>query len=171
MILTLILIGVIPFLLTMIQNQQWLAALLLFVCAAITDILDGFFARLLAQQTVLGSYLDPIADKLLTMALFGMFAYESYVSKIMVALLVVKELLLLCGAVYIRLKTGRLIVIPTIWGKAAMFSQVCFTTLFLIARAYQYTLSRFVIDGSLMVVVVVHGIALWVYYKQGKQYE
>jgi cardiolipin synthase len=40
-------------------------ALMVFVYAAITDGLDGLLARYFRQQSVLGSYLDPIADKLL----------------------------------------------------------------------------------------------------------
>lgn len=42
-----------------------LIALILFVCAAITDFLDGFFARLWSLDTSFGRMLDPIADKLL----------------------------------------------------------------------------------------------------------
>lgn len=40
-------------------------ALMVFVYAAVTDGLDGLIARYFKQQSVLGSYLDPIADKLL----------------------------------------------------------------------------------------------------------
>ena len=40
-------------------------ALMVFIYAAITDGLDGLLARYFRQQSVLGSYLDPIADKLL----------------------------------------------------------------------------------------------------------
>jgi CDP-diacylglycerol--glycerol-3-phosphate 3-phosphatidyltransferase/cardiolipin synthase len=41
------------------------AAGLLFAAAAITDSLDGYFARRLGQTTRLGSFLDPVADKLM----------------------------------------------------------------------------------------------------------
>src|SRR6202035_5242917 len=43
---------------------RWVA-LAIFVAAAITDFLDGYFARILAQQSTFGRMLDPIADKLL----------------------------------------------------------------------------------------------------------
>lgn len=45
-----------------------LAALALFVAAAVTDYLDGYFARAYAQSSALGRMLDPIADKLLVAA-------------------------------------------------------------------------------------------------------
>ena len=45
-------------------------ALMLFVLAGISDGLDGLLARTLKQQTMLGQYLDPIADKLLLSTMF-----------------------------------------------------------------------------------------------------
>jgi cardiolipin synthase len=49
------------------QGGLWLrwVALLIFVAAALTDLLDGYFARSWDQQSPLGRMLDPIADKLL----------------------------------------------------------------------------------------------------------
>lgn len=47
--------------------SRW-AALAVFVLAGITDYLDGYFARIYAQQSALGRMLDPIADKLLVAA-------------------------------------------------------------------------------------------------------
>ena len=47
--------------------SRWFA-LAIFVAAAITDYLDGYFARAYAQQSALGRMLDPIADKLLVAA-------------------------------------------------------------------------------------------------------
>jgi CDP-diacylglycerol--glycerol-3-phosphate 3-phosphatidyltransferase len=50
-----------------IEPQKWFdpAAGLLFGAAAITDSLDGYFARRLGQTTALGAFLDPVADKLI----------------------------------------------------------------------------------------------------------
>jgi len=49
-------------------------ALVIFAVAGLTDLLDGFVARFLKQQSVLGAYLDPAADKLLLTAAFVMLA-------------------------------------------------------------------------------------------------
>jgi cardiolipin synthase len=45
-----------------------LIATVIFVFAAITDYLDGYFARLLKQETSFGAFLDPVADKALVVA-------------------------------------------------------------------------------------------------------
>ena len=55
--------------------MRWVA-LGLFVLAAVTDFLDGYLARALAQQSSLGRMLDPIADKLLVSAVLLMLVAD-----------------------------------------------------------------------------------------------
>lgn len=45
-----------------------IVATLIFLTAALTDLLDGYFARVLNQSSRLGSFLDPVADKLLVVS-------------------------------------------------------------------------------------------------------
>ncbi len=54
---------------------RWLA-LAVFIAAGITDVLDGYFARMYGQQSSLGRMLDPIADKLLVASCLLMLAAE-----------------------------------------------------------------------------------------------
>lgn len=63
--LTLVRILSIPFFLVYLSYHRYLEALIIFIIGGITDFLDGLAARLMKQQTALGAYLDPIADKLL----------------------------------------------------------------------------------------------------------
>jgi cardiolipin synthase len=60
------------------QGGLWLrwVALFIFIIAGLTDLLDGYFARLWAQQSPLGRMLDPIADKLLVSACLLMLAAD-----------------------------------------------------------------------------------------------
>jgi len=55
---------------------RWLA-LAIFIVAGISDILDGYFARMWGQQSSLGRMLDPIADKLLVASCLLMLAVDS----------------------------------------------------------------------------------------------
>ena len=68
--LTLMRLFFIPFIVICIVEQRYRTALVLVVIAGLSDGLDGLAARLLHQQTKLGEYLDPIADKLLLSSLF-----------------------------------------------------------------------------------------------------
>ncbi len=55
---------------------RWVA-LAVFIAAGVTDILDGYLARMWGQQSSLGRMLDPIADKLLVASCLLMLAAES----------------------------------------------------------------------------------------------
>jgi cardiolipin synthase (CMP-forming) len=77
--LTLARMAFLPFILIKLLDGHYRGALLLFVLAGISDGLDGLLARRLGQQTVLGQYLDPIADKML---LSTVFLFLSIVGKI-----------------------------------------------------------------------------------------
>jgi cardiolipin synthase len=62
-----------------LQGGVWLRwlALAIFIVAGITDILDGYFARIWGQQSNFGRMLDPIADKLLVSSCLLMLAAEN----------------------------------------------------------------------------------------------
>ncbi|HZT00621.1 MAG TPA: CDP-alcohol phosphatidyltransferase family protein, partial [Terriglobales bacterium] len=68
--LTLLRMLFLPFIVISLVDERYTIALILFVLAGISDGLDGLLARRLHQQTLLGQYLDPIADKLLLSTLF-----------------------------------------------------------------------------------------------------
>ena len=68
--LTLLRMLFLPFIVISLVDDHYAIALILFVLAGISDGLDGLLARRLHQQTLLGQYLDPIADKLLLSTLF-----------------------------------------------------------------------------------------------------
>jgi cardiolipin synthase len=64
-VLSLLRMGIIPLFVIALLNGQPRRALILFLAAGVTDLLDGAIARFFDQRSVLGTYLDPIADKLL----------------------------------------------------------------------------------------------------------
>jgi cardiolipin synthase (CMP-forming) len=63
---------------SILNGGLWLrwVALAIFIAAGITDILDGYFARSLGQQSSFGRMLDPIADKLLVASCLLMLAAD-----------------------------------------------------------------------------------------------
>ena len=69
-LLTLLRLFALPFLVIAILDGHWNTAFALMMFAGISDAFDGLLARWLNQQTTLGLYLDPIADKLLLSTLF-----------------------------------------------------------------------------------------------------
>ena len=69
--LTLLRMLFVPFIVIYLVQEHYGWALILFVLAGLSDGLDGLLARKLHQQTLLGQYLDPIADKLLLSTCFS----------------------------------------------------------------------------------------------------
>ena len=63
-----------------VDAMRW-TALGVFAVAAVTDFLDGYLARALAQQSMLGRMLDPIADKLLVAAVLLMLVADHTIVK------------------------------------------------------------------------------------------
>lgn len=93
-------IAIAPFLFQAIFDHSWYQALCLFFIGAITDFLDGFFARYLQQESFLGAALDPLADKLFLMTTFYALSLQiSYIPWYFVACMMIKEGMLVIGAV------------------------------------------------------------------------
>jgi cardiolipin synthase (CMP-forming) len=74
--LTLLRMIFLPFIVINLVKHDFKWALALFVLAGLSDGLDGLLARTLHQQTLLGQYLDPIADKLLMSTMFLVLSIE-----------------------------------------------------------------------------------------------
>jgi cardiolipin synthase len=106
----------IPFITTTYTRGFETAALVLVVASGITDLLDGFIARHFGQISDLGKILDPLADKL-TMAavVFALLLRHPQIWLIM-AVLVVKESLMLVGS-YVLIKKGARPAQAKIFGK------------------------------------------------------
>jgi cardiolipin synthase (CMP-forming) len=76
-LLTLLRMGLVPLFIIALVNGDAKKALLIFLVAGVTDALDGFIARFWRQQSLLGAYLDPIADKLLLTSAYVVLSIPS----------------------------------------------------------------------------------------------
>lgn len=124
-------IVLVPFIIIAMFGQQWGVACVLFMIAASTDLIDGFLARYFHQQTLLGACLDPIADKLLILAVYFTLAFVHtplfVIPSWFVFLVLCKELLLIIGFLVLFYSSGfTLSIQPTFLGKITMLAQVFF---------------------------------------------
>ena len=72
--LTVLRIVLVPVIVILLIQGQYGKALVCFIIAGVTDGLDGLLARILNQTTVVGAYLDPLADKALVISMFATLA-------------------------------------------------------------------------------------------------
>ena len=93
---------IIPFSLQML-NENYGKSLKILFLSGLTDILDGFFARLLKQETKFGKFFDPIADKLTLISIMVLMGIKFGKILPFIILLISKELLMLIvGAIMIK---------------------------------------------------------------------
>lgn len=122
--MTLARIALVPgFLIGVIYGQLQIA-LVLFLLAALTDVLDGYLARCLRQESPLGSYLDPLADKLLSTVAFVSLAAIGLLPAWLAVVVFFKDLFIALGVAIIFLVGKKPEVVPSVWGKGTTFVQI-----------------------------------------------
>ena len=129
----------IPFFVLLLVYGHPGAATLVFLLAGITDALDGLLARILQQKTALGSFLDPMADKLLLTAAFITLTIPSIpvAVHIPVWLTIVsfsRGLLIALSVLIIHLQTKHSHFPPTLLGKCTTASQLLTVAVAMVAN-------------------------------------
>ncbi len=105
------------------------SAMFLFILAGFTDGLDGLLARKLQQRTVLGSFLDPMADKLLLTAAFITLTVPAvpvayHIPIWLTVTSISRDLLIALAALIIHLRTGHTAFPPSLLGKCTTAAQL-----------------------------------------------
>jgi cardiolipin synthase len=93
------------------------AALPLFLVAALSDTADGYIARRFHVTSRLGAALDPIADKLSMLAATLVLAWQELVPLWLAAAIVVRDVVIVVGALAYRAALGHLDIAPTLLSK------------------------------------------------------
>ena len=123
-LLTLMRICLAPFLVAAILERHFALSFGLFVAAGLTDALDGLLARYLKQRSMLGEYLDPVADKLLLSTLFLVLTHMGLIPMRVTVLVFGRDVGILVVAAILYAATGRRDFGPSLIGKANTLAQV-----------------------------------------------
>lgn len=134
--LTLLRMLFLPFIIIKILGHHNLAALVLFVLAGLSDSLDGMLARKLKQQTLLGQYLDPIADKLLMSTMFLVLAILHKVHWKYTIVVFSRDITILIVSAVLFAIAGLRDFRPSIFGKANTLAQVAAVFFVLLLDVY-----------------------------------
>ncbi|MDO4742627.1 MAG: CDP-diacylglycerol--glycerol-3-phosphate 3-phosphatidyltransferase [bacterium] len=123
-ILRLILTPIFLALIVMDLKYSYLAALIVFVIASLTDMVDGMVARKNNLITDFGKFLDPLADKMLTTAAFLAFIKMNLgVGIVWITFIVLIREFLITSLRLISAGKGKVIA-ANAWGKAKTISQM-----------------------------------------------
>ena len=121
--------GLVPLFIIAVLEGQPLRALILFLVAGLTDALDGFIARFANQQSLLGAYLDPIADKILLTSAYIALTIPSLNHGVQIpiwitVLVIARDLLMVVVALILYLAVGVRKFPPSILSKINTATQV-----------------------------------------------
>jgi len=81
----------VPVVVWMFLTDRVAIAFWVFIGAGVSDAIDGYLAKRLDARTVLGSYLDPLADKLLLIAVFVLLGRSGFIPFWLVILIVARD--------------------------------------------------------------------------------
>ena len=122
--LTIIRILSIPVFVICLLYDRLVIALLIFIGAGITDGLDGLIARVFRQRTTIGTYLDPIADKLLLTTAFIVLAILGSIPGWLTVIVIARDVIIALGILILFLTSHRVAVKPVMIGKTSTFFQI-----------------------------------------------
>jgi len=116
-LITLFRIILTPLFIIFLIQGNYRKALVVFILAGVSDLADGLIARTWHQKSRLGSYLDPLADKLLMAASFVTLSIYHQIPSWLTVLVLSRDVILAVGVVIFRLADIPLVVRPSLAGK------------------------------------------------------
>ena len=112
------------------SGTLWLA-FVLFLAAGVSDAVDGFLAKRFGMTTVLGSYLDPLADKALIVSIYLTLGISGEIPRWLVILVVSRDIMIVGGVVLSWLVGSPLTMRPLVVSKLNTVAQIAFACVML----------------------------------------
>jgi len=165
-VISLLRLAAVPVVGWLILQQRWEAACWLFLAAAVSDGIDGLLARWLKQMTQLGAALDSVADKALGLVTLVMLTLEEAIPMWVTLAILLRDSVIVLGALSYRGLVGHLEIHPTWLGKTHMFAEFALLTLVLAGLAGLLALDGWLLPlfGIVFVIAVVSGAQyVWIW--------
>lgn len=165
--------GITVFRIFMVPLVVWLIiagnmqlAFFVFVAAGLSDALDGYLAKRFGSKTVLGAYLDPIADKALLVSIFLTLGYFGHLPVWLVIAVVSRDLLIVGAFILSWILAHPIDLKPLYVSKANTVSQIVLAALALADQGFGLGLAALVtvlvwITGGLTIVSAAAYLVTW----------
>ena len=133
--LSLLRIILVPVIVIFLIQESYAKALVVFVVAGLTDALDGAVARMFNKQTELGSYLDPLADKILLSTSFIALAIFSLIPSWLAVIVISRDFIILLGIATLSMMSVTYEIKPVFVSKVTTILQIATVFFALIMKA------------------------------------
>ncbi len=165
-IITLLRLAAVPVIAWLILQQRWEAACWLFLAAAVSDGIDGLLARWLNQTTQLGAALDTIADKALGVVTLVMLTQAGAIPLWVALAILVRDSIIVLGALSYRGLAGHLEIHPTWLGKTHVFAEFALLALVLadLGKLWEAEAWLTALFAAVFVIAVISGVQyVWIW--------
>lgn len=122
----------------LLAEGRYREALALVILAGLTDWFDGWAARKLNASGKTGIIYDPLADKILLVVLFVELAVIHLIPLWMFLLAIIRDLVIVAGALLIRIFRNVRKFLPSLWGKISTFFQIMLVLMVLLDAAFPH---------------------------------
>ena len=137
-IITLGRILLVPLIVWAIASNQMAIAFVIFVVAGVSDAIDGFLAKRFHMTTVLGAYLDPLADKALIVSIYVTLGVNGYIPRWLVILVVSRDILIIGGIMLSWVMGSPLKIKPLLVSKLNTVAQIVFACVVLASLGFRF---------------------------------
>jgi cardiolipin synthase (CMP-forming) len=139
-----------------VNKAQFRIALYLFIIQGVSDLLDGFLARVMSKKTALGAFLDPVADKTMLVSAYTVLCMRDVVPIWITSIVLIRDLVLCIGFLALRKFSIRFSLSPSIWGKATTGLQILTVVYILWSDTRDYGTYFFWITASFTIISGLH---------------
>lgn len=143
---------VIP-IMVLLARGEYLIVLGVFAIAGASDGLDGFLARRYGWRTPLGALLDPLADKLMLVGTYLVLGWSGMLPLWLVGLVVLRDVVIIGGALAYHFRCGNLTMAPTVISKANTLFQILLGLVAILAANSEW-LPQWSVNGLVGVVAL-----------------
>ncbi len=143
----------VPFVIWAMLSGKEAIALVAFIAAGVSDGVDGFIARRYNMKSELGTYLDPVADKLLLVSVFIVLAIQGFLPLWLVAMVVFRDALIVSAVMLSTVMGNPVEMKPLFVSKANTAAQILLATLVLAHHGFD-------LDGELVIQAFIGAVTL-----------
>jgi cardiolipin synthase (CMP-forming) len=137
-LITIMRILLVPLTIWFLISGYFTSAFLVFILAGISDGVDGYLARVTNNQTELGAYLDPLADKALLVSVYGALGIIKILPAWLVLIVITRDVLII-GGVILAWLIGQPLQMKPLWiSKVNTVAQIAFVGLVLAALGLDF---------------------------------
>ncbi|MGA3173379.1 MAG: CDP-alcohol phosphatidyltransferase family protein [Syntrophorhabdales bacterium] len=158
-LLSLFRLFVTAFFIALVAYGRFNVALFLFLLQALSDLLDGFFARRMGAKTSLGAYLDPLADKVMLASSYIVLSLQKFVPFSLVAVVLLRDLVISIGFLILLKRGLAMNPVPSLVSKATTVFQMV-TVVYVLSfagRGFELPLLNLFFFGTTALLTLVSG--------------